>query len=83
MLTRAANILGAPVNGNAKEFRDSGQFAPWAAEAIAYVSSVRTPDTNQPVMGGVGGKQFDPFGTYTREQAFITAYRLFQALAGS
>ena len=83
MLTRAANILGAPVNGNAKEFRDSGQFAPWAAEAIAYVSSVRTPDTNQPVMGGVGGKQFDPFGTYTREQAFITAYRLLQALAGS
>lgn len=83
MLARAAEMLGAPVSGDAKDFRDSGQFAAWAAEPIAYVSSVRAPDTNKPVMGGVGGKRFDPFGTYTREQACITAYRLFQALAGS
>lgn len=82
MLARAAQVLGAPVNGNAKDFHDSDQFAPWAAEAIAYVSSVRTPDTNKPVMGGVGGRHFDPFGTYTREQAFITIYRLFQTLTG-
>lgn len=82
MLARAAVILGAPVNGNARDFRDSDQFAPWAADAIACVSSVRTPDTNKPVMGGVGGRHFDPFGSYTREQAFITAYRLFQALTG-
>lgn len=83
MLARAAKILGAPVNGNAKNFKDSGEFASWAAEAIAYVSSVRAPETNKPVMGGVGGKRFDPMGTYTREQAYITAFRLFQALGGA
>lgn len=82
MLARAASVLGVPVNSSAKNFRDSERFAPWAVDAIAYVSSVRTPDTNKPVMGGVGSRTFDPFGAYTREQAYITVFRLFQALNG-
>lgn len=80
MLARTAELLKAPVNGNAKSFNDSAQFAPWAVEAIAYVSSVRTPYTNKAVMGGVGHKMFNPYGTYTREQAIVASWRLFQTL---
>ncbi len=80
MLTRAAMQMGA-ATGSAKQFQDSGQFASWAVDAIAYVSSVCAPDTERAVMGGVGGGRFSPLGTYTREQAIVSSYRLFRALA--
>lgn len=82
MLSRAAELLGAQANGKVKTYNDSSQFAAWAVEPISFVSSIRTPDTNKAVMGSVGSKQFAPDGTYTREQAYISVYRLYRALGG-
>ncbi len=34
-------------------------------------------------MGGTGNNTFSPTGTYTREQSYVTIYRLFQAVVGA
>ena len=50
-------------------FSDGDAFAPYAREAIRVMASLD-------VMKGCGNNTFQPKGTYTRQQAFITAYRL-------
>lgn len=76
MLMRAAGVLGMDT-GKAEDvdFADSGKISSWAADAINYVYKIN-------VMSGIGGNQFGPQGTYSREQSFMTAYRLLLALLG-
>ncbi len=50
-------------------FRDGEAFAPYAREAIEVMAALD-------IMKGVGSSTFDPTGSYTRQQAFITVYRL-------
>lgn len=47
-----------------------------ANSAVSYISSVKDNITGN---GGVGGNKFSPLGTYTKEQAILTAVRLFRA----
>ena len=74
LLWRAARILGMdtesapPVSG----FADRARIASWAATQVDFVYSVG-------VMQGSGGS-FDPLGSYTRQQSYMTAYRLLAAL---
>lgn len=76
MLMRAAGVLGMDT-GKAEnvKFADSGDISSWAADAVNYVYKIN-------VMSGVGGNQFGPKGTYSREQSFMTVYRLLLALPG-
>lgn len=71
MLMRAAKVL--ELNGQStgnSAFADSEQVAAWAAEAVDYICKAG-------IMNGKGDN-FDPTGSYSREQSFMTIYRLFQ-----
>lgn len=73
MLARAARVLNMDTSDpQAAPFADRDALPSWATEAVDYVFQTG-------VMGGVGENRFDPTGTYTREQAYMTIYRLFNA----
>lgn len=76
MLGRAGRLLGLEAKSGA-DFADRQDFPSWAVEGIAYVSGLTDPVSQKKVMEGTGGG-FTPKGTYTREQAIITALRLFR-----
>ncbi len=81
MLARAANALGC-VAGQSESFADADTFADWGKDGIAFISSLADPTTDNKVMQGTGGGHFTPLGTYTREQAIVTMYRLFNVCQG-
>ncbi|ANW98549.1 dockerin type 1 [Thermoclostridium stercorarium subsp. thermolacticum DSM 2910] len=81
MLMRTAAVLGiTETNGKPQTFADSDEFAEWAKEAIAFVSSLRDKTADKAIMGGVGNGRFSPNGNYTREQSYVTMLRLFNAI---
>lgn len=51
------------------QFADGAAFSGYAKEAISVMAALD-------VMKGTGNNQFDPKGTYTRQQSFMTVYRL-------
>ncbi len=57
--------------GIASRFSDYAQISSWAREAVAAVSGWG-------VMNGVSAAEFNPKGTYTREQCFVTFLRLWK-----
>lgn len=76
MLTRAAKVLGMDTsNAPAAGFADSSSMGDWSRDAINFIY-------NSGVMLGVGNNNFAPGGTYTREQSYMTVYRLFQVVLG-
>ena len=80
MLLQAAAAVGAevlPIDG--LMYADADQISTYARLAIQWTSQVRDSVTGKPVMAGVGGGRFDPLGNYTREQAMLTALRLFRS----
>lgn len=81
MLQRTAKVLNFKLEAVEKiEFSDSSAFESWAVEAIAFVSTATDAQSNTKVMGGTGNNLFSPADTYTRQQAFITVKRLFNAI---
>lgn len=73
-LTRGAKVLGMDTTViEAAKFADDAKVSGWAKNDVSYVSQIK-------VMGGTGGGNFSPLGTYSREQSFITVYRLYKAL---
>lgn len=75
MLMRAAKVLNMKAGGDGNTtFTDSSQIADWAAEAVEYICKAG-------IMNGTG-EAFEPDGTYSREQSFMTIYRLFQKVMG-
>ena len=79
MLSQAAGVLGVAADGTAPAFADSGSFPTWAANEIAFVAAPSDKVSGKLVMGGVGENKFNPTGSYTTQQAFITMLRLFRA----
>ncbi len=77
LLTRSAKVLGMDTS-NAEDagFTDSDTVGVWFKDAVNFVCQTG-------VMGGTGGNAFSPTGTYTREQSYVTIYRLFQAVAAA
>jgi len=81
MLMRTANVLGITRTGEIPEdFADSDDFADWAKDAIAFVSSLKDKTGNKGIMSGVGNGYFSPHGSYTREQSYVTILRLYNAV---
>ena len=52
-------------------FTDQEDIADWALEDVALMSQLG-------IMNGVGDGRFDPLGTYTKEQCFISLLRLYE-----
>lgn len=73
LLMRTGKFLGDKSKVEANKFRDQKDIYPYAKEAVNYVSSVG-------VMQGIEGNKFAPHSNYTREQAYMTIYRLFNVI---
>lgn len=75
-LARSAKVLGMDTSKvESASFADGGTVGVWFTDAVNFVYQIN-------VMGGTGGNNFTPLGTYTREQSFVTIYRLFRAVLG-
>lgn len=73
MLTRAARVIGLDTDSvEGTVFDDGDQAAGWAVEAMSFVS-------HYGIMLGKGEGAFDPQGTFTREQSYMTALRMLRA----
>ena len=70
-LTRTAALLGLDTqSAPAAGFADRNQVGSWFTQAVNFVSQAG-------IMGGTGQNYFTPQGVYTREQSYLTIYRLF------
>ena len=78
MLARTARVLGLSA-GDGMSFADADQIAGWAKEDVSFVSALTDAVSGSPVMNGTGNGNFSPRSFYTREQAYVTALRLFRA----
>ena len=75
ILYRTAKVLGVDFSYSESSYGDSGSVADWAIEGIGYV-------TTKGIMNGTGNNMFEPQGTYTYQQAYITVYRMLIAMSG-
>lgn len=74
MLTRTGQYLGKTETGGiAAAFTDRDAIAGYAQAAVDYVSALG-------VMNGTSADTFSPLGNYTRQQAYLTVCRLYEAL---
>jgi len=72
-LARTAKVMGMDVDaGDELPFADASSVGEWFIQAVAFV-------VKKGVMNGTGNDQFTPLGNYTREQSYITFYRLYNA----
>lgn len=81
MLARTAKALGLSAGERSMNFNDAELFATWAVGNISFVSGLTDPTTGNKVMNGTGNGNFSPTSYYTREQAILTALRLFHCVA--
>lgn len=72
MLQRTADLLGTVQQTQSLTFGDEAQISDWAKASVEFVTSCG-------IMNGKG-EDFDPLGTYTREQAFITMLNTYNAV---
>ena len=79
MLRIAADIIGVSASAPAVSFSDADSFSVWAVDGIGFVSRATDQVSEKVVMGGTGNNIFDPKGSYTRQQAFLTMLRLYRA----
>ena len=81
MLTRLGKIMNLHSPESVElSFSDADSISDWAYDAVAFVSSCMDPTNNKYVMGGTGGNRFSPKEPYTREQAFASFMRLYNAI---
>ena len=78
MLARTGKLLGIQA-GQSVPFTDTDTLADWSADSVAFISGLKDPYNSKSVMEGTGGGYFSPLATYSREQAIVTALRLFSA----
>lgn len=74
LLMRSAGVLGMDT-GNVVDagFVDGDEVGVWFTDAVNFVYQIN-------VMNGTGNDAFSPLGTYSREQSYMTIYRLFKAV---
>lgn len=74
ILTRTAQVLGLNTAGCPDAgFQDSQLLADWSREAVNFMAAHH-------IMNGDGANTFGPEDFYSREQAFMTALRLFRCV---
>jgi hypothetical protein len=72
MLANTVKALELDTTVAASAFTDGADVADWAKTAVDFVFY-------KGIMTGVEGNRFEPNGTYTRQQAYLTALRLYNA----
>lgn len=74
LLMRLAKYMGrTDVDASQVNFADAASVQSYAKEAVAYVKALG-------VMNGTSATTFSPYGTYTRQQAYMTIWRLYNAV---
>ncbi len=75
LLMRTAKYLGKTVDLSSGyiDFSDESRISNYAKDPVKFVSKLG-------IMNGVGNNTFDPKGPYTREQAYTTINRLYNAV---
>lgn len=76
MLSNMAKLSGLEENADRVNFTDTDFFADWAKEAILNVSAIKNPEGTA-IMAGTEPDKFSPWMYYSREQAYVTIYRLY------
>lgn len=73
-LMRSAKALGMDTgSADSASFADQNMVGEWFTDAVAFVY-------HNGIMSGTGGNCFSPLAPYTREQSYVTIYRLFQGI---
>ncbi len=72
-LTTTAMACGRNVTLATPEYADINDISQWAKPYTGYVNDIG-------VMTGVGHNRFNPDGGFQRQQAFMTMYRIWQAI---
>lgn len=72
-LTTTAMACGKDANLSTPAYADINEIADWAKPYTGYVFNIN-------VMKGVGANRFDPQGSYQRQQAFMTMYRIWKSI---
>lgn len=85
LLMRTAKTLGKadPLEQTNIDFEDCRYTADWAMQGIEYVYNAGIMYGTDERQDGLYGKKyvtFSPYSTYTREQAMVTFYRLYDML---
>lgn len=80
MLARTAKILGIGNDISNANYADDDEIASWAKDSVSLVTSIKDKTNQSAVMGSTGNNNFSPKSSYTKQQAFITLKRLFNAL---
>ena len=75
MLTRTASVFEMDTSAKTSYFADADNISPYAKQSVSFVYETG-------VMKGTGNALFSPNGFYTREQAYMTALRLYNVLNG-
>ena len=74
LLMRMGKYMGkTDVDTSGETFADNASVASYAQEAVAYVKALG-------VMNGTSETTFSPFDTYTRQQAYMTIWRLYNVM---
>lgn len=73
MLYNTLKAMGAPIQSVGSSFADQESIASWAQEAVSAI-------VGWGVMGGTGGGGFSPLTPYSRQQAYVTMYRLLSSV---
>lgn len=72
MMQRAANLMGTVEATKSPTFSDAARISSWAVDGVQFVTSCG-------IMNGTG-TAFNPQGTYTREQTYITMLNAYKAI---
>ncbi len=72
MLKRMVDLMGEIEKNSEPNFNDESTISDWAKDAVSFITAGK-------VMNGTG-ENFEPKGTYTREQAFVTMMNMYDAL---
>lgn len=73
MLYNTLAAMGAPIQPGSRSFSDQSAIAAWASGQVAAI-------VDWGVMNGTGSGCFSPLGAYTRQQAYVTMFRLLSSV---
>lgn len=75
ILVRLAEKMGKKLPSATSTFSDNSKMSSWAIDAIGQIQQ-------SGIMSGVGNSNFNPSGSYTREQSIITMVRIWDLIKG-
>ncbi len=73
MLYNTLKAMGAPIQSTGSSFTDQASIASWAEEPASA-------SVGWGVRNGTGGGAFSPLASYSRQQAYVTMYRLLSSV---